>query len=102
MDKKIMVTRASMPPIEEFIDQIRPIWDSAWLTNMGKMHMEFESELKAYLQVPEVSLFVNGHMSLEMILQALNLSGEVITTPYTFASTTHAIVRSGLTRYFVI
>lgn len=100
MEKPIYVTRASMPPMDEYISQIRSLWDSAWLTNMGTMHKQLESELKFFLQVPQISLFVNGHMSLEMILQALNLSGEVITTPFTFASTTHAIVRNGLTPVF--
>lgn len=100
MNKKILITRASMPPMEEYINQIKPLWDSAWLTNMGIMHKQFETELLEYLYVPKISLLVNGHMSLEMALQALHLSGEVITTPFTFASTTHAIVRNGLTPVF--
>lgn len=97
---RINVTRASLPSFDEFIDEIRPIWESAWLTNMGALHKEFEAQLKNYLKVSEVSLFVNGHMALEMALQAMNLEGEVITTPFTFASTTHAIVRNGLTPVF--
>lgn len=100
MSERILVTRSSMPPIEEYIDKIRPLWDSAWLTNMGSLHKKFQKQLEEYLVVPEVSLMVNGHMSLEMTLQALNLEGEVITTPYTFASTTHAIVRNGLKPVF--
>lgn len=100
MSERILVTRSSMPPIEEYIDKIRPLWDSAWLTNMGSLHKEFQRQLEEYLVVPEVSLMVNGHMSLEMTLQALHLEGEVITTPYTFASTTHAIVRNGLQPVF--
>lgn len=100
MNKKINVTRSSMPPFEEYIEKIRPLWDSAWLTNMGELHGEFQRALQEYLVVPEVSLMVNGHMALEMTLQALHLEGEVITTPYTFASTTHAIVRNGLTPVF--
>lgn len=71
-----------------------------WLTNMGEKHNRLEAELQKYLKVPNVSLFTNGHMALELGLQALNLSGEVITTPFTFASTTHAIVRNGLTPVF--
>lgn len=100
MSERILVTRSSMPPIEEYVDMIRPLWDSAWLTNMGSLHREFQKQLEEYLVVPEISLMVNGHMSLEMTLQALHLEGEVITTPYTFASTTHAIVRNGLKPVF--
>lgn len=97
---KILVTRSSMPPFDEFVEKIRPIWDSAWMTNNGELHKQFQKELESYLCATEVSLMVNGHMALEMSLQALNLSGEVITTPFTFASTTHAIVRNGLTPVF--
>lgn len=100
MKNPIFVTRASMPPIEEYMNQIKPLWDTAWLTNMGIMHQQLESELISYLNVPYLSLLVNGHMALEMALQALKLSGEVITTPFTFASTTHAIVRNGLIPVF--
>ncbi|MCH5268415.1 MAG: DegT/DnrJ/EryC1/StrS family aminotransferase [Lachnospiraceae bacterium] len=100
MKEKILVTRPSMPPLDDYIAMIGPLWESAWLTNMGKMHEEFQRQLEDYLVVPEVSLMVNGHMSLEMTLQVLQLEGEVITTPYTFASTTHAIVRNGLTPVF--
>lgn len=98
--EKILVTKSSMPPYEEFTEAIREIWDSHWLTNMGKYHNELEKELKAFLKVNGLSLFTNGHMALELTLQAMNLSGEVITTPFTFASTTHAIIRNGLTPVF--
>lgn len=98
--KKILVTRSSMPTLDEYIDEIKSIWDNHWLTNMGEKHNTLENELSNYLQVPNVSLLTNGHMALELGLQALNLSGEVITTPFTFASTTHAIVRNGLTPVF--
>lgn len=98
--EKILVTRSSMPPAEEFFHEIRPLWDSCWLTNMGPKHNEFQSKLKEYLQVKNIALFVNGHMALELALQAMNLQGEVITTPFTFASTTHAIVRNGLEPVF--
>ena len=97
---RINVTRSSMPPFEEYVEAIRPLWESAWLTNMGKNHEELTKQLKQYLHVPNISLFVNGHMALEMTLQAMDLKGEVITTPFTFASTTHAIVRNGLTPVF--
>lgn len=89
-----------MPPYEEYIDEIKDIWDSHWLTNMGPKHNQLETELKEYLGVENISLFTNGHNALELTLQAMNLSGEVITTPFTFASTTHAIVRNGLTPVF--
>ncbi len=100
MKKPILVTRSSLPPMEEYIDEIRDIWDSHWLTNMGEKHQALQEELKKYLGVERIDLFTNGHMALELSLQALNLQGEVITTPFTFASTTHAIVRNGLTPVF--
>lgn len=100
MNEKILVTRSSMPPIEEFIDEVKEIWDTHWLTNMGPKHNEFRDRLKEYLAVSNIELFVNGHMALELTLQAMNLQGEVITTPFTFASTTHAIVRNGLEPVF--
>lgn len=96
----IAVTRSSIPPIEEYIEEIRPLWDTHWLTNMGQKHCELEAALKERLQVANLALFTNGHNALECILEALNLKGEVITTPFTFASTTHAIVRKGLTPVF--
>lgn len=98
--KKILVTQTSMPPYEEYIEEIKDIWESHWLTNMGPKHNLLESKLKEYLSVDNISLFTNGHNALELCLQAMNLSGEVITTPFTFASTTHAIVRNGLTPVF--
>lgn len=100
MDEKILVTRSSMPELEEYIKEIAPMWDSHWLTNMGPKHQEFQDKLCSYLDIDNIDLFTNGHMALELILQALNLQGEVITTPFTFASTTHAIVRNGLTPVF--
>lgn len=98
--KKILVTQTSMPPYEEYIEEIKDIWESHWLTNMGPKHNLLEAKLKEYLSVDNISLFTNGHNALELCLQAMNLSGEVITTPFTFASTTHAIVRNGLTPVF--
>ena len=97
---KILVTRSSMPPIEEYMDEIKDIWKSRWLTNMGVKHKELQAGLRKYLGVENIDLFTNGHMALELSLQAMNLQGEVITTPFTFASTTHAIVRNGLTPVF--
>ena len=91
-----------MPPYEEYIEAIKPLWDSRWLTNMGKYHKQLEKELCQYLEVPELSLMVNGHMALEMVIQSFGfpVGGEVITTPFTFISTTHAIVRNNLSPVF--
>lgn len=100
MDKIINVTKSSLPPLEEYIEKIKPLWEKAWLTNMGELHFEFEKMLIDYLNVDNISLFVNGHLALELLLQAMNLTGEVITTPFSFASTTHAIIRNGLTPVF--
>ena len=97
---KILVTRSSMPPMDEYIGEISDIWDTHWLTNMGIKHQTFQKELQNYFDIEHIDLFTNGHMALELSLQALNLQGEVITTPFTFASTTHAIVRNGLTPVF--
>lgn len=101
-DDKILVTRSSMPDYEEYIKAIKPLWDSHWITNMGNYHMELEKELKVYLDVPQISLMVNGHMALEMTIQAMDFpeGAEVITTPFTFISTTHAIVRNHLKPVF--
>ncbi len=96
----INVTRSSMPPLEEYITEIRDLWDSHWLTNMGVKHKQLQSDLKKYLGVENIDLLTNGHMALELSMQALGLKGEVITTPFTFASTTHAIVRNGLEPVF--
>lgn len=100
--EKILVTRSSMPQLEEYIEEIRTIWDSRWLTNMGTKHKELERVLEDYLGVPHVTLYTNGHLALENAIAVLNLpkGGEVITTPFTFASTTHAIVRNGLVPVF--
>lgn len=98
--KNILVTRSSIPAMEEYIDEIKDIWESRWLTNMGEKHYALTEQLKKYLEVDGLELLSNGHMALELSLQALNLQGEVITTPFTFASTTHAIVRNNLTPVF--
>jgi len=96
----INVTRSWMPPFEEYCGEIRELWDSRWLTNMGVKHWQLQEKLAGYLDAPHMDLLTNGHLSLELSLQALELEGEVITTPFTFASTTQAIVRSGLTPVF--
>lgn len=101
-NEKILVTRSSMPPYEEYIEAIRPLWDSHRITNMGQYHKELEEKLREYLDVPELSLMVNGHMALELAIQAFGFpeGAEVITTPFTFISTTHAIVRNHLQPVF--
>ena len=96
----INVTRPSMPGYEEYIQEIRGLWESGWLTNSGVKHKQLEDALKIYLDVPYVTLFANGHLALETAIAALGITGEVITTPFTFVSTTHAIVRNGLTPVF--
>ncbi len=100
MKSKILVTRSSMPGLEEYVDEIKDMWETHWLTNMGIKHKEFQARLCECLGVDNIELFTNGHMAIELTLQAMNLQGEVITTPFTFASTTHAIVRNGLKPVF--
>ncbi|HKM35330.1 MAG TPA: DegT/DnrJ/EryC1/StrS family aminotransferase [Lachnospiraceae bacterium] len=100
MTDRIRLTRSSMPDMEEYMEEIKCLWDSHWLTNMGSKHKQLQTELMDFLEVPGIELLTNGHMALELSMQALKLKGEVITTPFTFASTTHAIVRNGLTPVF--
>ena len=108
MDKVINVTRSSLPDILDYVEEIRPIFESRILTNMGPVYEKFKSMLQHELEVENLSLFVNGHMALEMAIDAFGLKhkgellggGEVITTPYTFASTTHAIARNNLIPVF--
>jgi dTDP-4-amino-4,6-dideoxygalactose transaminase len=100
MNNLILVTRSSMPQLEEYIEEMRDLWDSHWLTNMGIKHKQLEADLSRYLGIPNITLFTNGHLALECVIAAFNLTGEVITTPFTFASTTHAIVRNGLEPVF--
>lgn len=101
MNNPIPVTRSSMPTLEEYVEEIRPLWESRWLTNMGTKHRQLESELCEFLQTRNLTLFSNGHLALEATIQSFGCqAGEVITTPLTFASTTHAIVRSGLQPVF--
>ena len=100
MNDIINVTKAVLPSMEEYVAEISSLWESHWLTNMGVKHQEFQKELTQYLDVSNIDLLTNGHMALELTLQAMNLQGEVITTPFTFASTTHAIVRNGLEPVF--
>ncbi len=102
MEKQILVTRSSMPSYEEYCEEIKELWTSHWLTNMGVKHNKLQSELEDYLGTSHAVLYTNGHLALENAIAAFNLpeGGEVITTPFTFASTTHAIVRNGLIPVF--
>ena len=100
MNSSIYVTRSSMPLFDEYIEELKPIWESRWLSNRGAAHKKLEDNLKRYLNVEHVQLFANGHLALEGIFESLELEGEVITTPFTHCSTLHSIVRTGLVPVF--
>lgn len=102
MNKQILVTRSSMPDFEEYCNEIKKLWETHWLTNMGVKHKELEKSLLEYLKTSNITLFTNGHLALECVISAFNFpkGSEVITTPFTFASTTHAISRNGLKPVF--
>lgn len=100
-DPPILVTRPSLPPVEEYEQLVREIFSSGFLTNGGAQHRRLEAAMREKLETPYLRLFTNGHLALECALAALNLlPGEIITTPFTFISTTHAIVRCGFTPVF--
>lgn len=99
--KQITVTSPLLPSLEEFIPYLRDIWDRKWLTNNGHYHQELEKALCAYLKVPYISLFTNGTLPLITALQALRITGEVITTPFSFVATTHSIWWNGIKPVFV-
>lgn len=102
MDKKtITVTSPLLPPLEEFMPYLQDIWDRKWLTNNGHYHQELEKALCEYLKVPYISLFTNGTLPLMCALQALRITGEVITTPYSFVATTHSLWWNGIKPVFV-
>lgn len=98
--ENINVTRPKMPEFESYSDLIKGIWDRRWLTNNGPLHERFKEELCQYLGLNNIELFVNGHLALETALKSLELEGEVITTPFTFVSTIHAITNCGLKPIF--
>ncbi|MGL5787275.1 MAG: DegT/DnrJ/EryC1/StrS family aminotransferase [Bacteroidales bacterium] len=101
-EKKIItVTSPLLPPLEEFIPYLEDIWDRKWLTNNGHYHQELEKALAEYLKVPYVSLFTNGTLPLMVAMQALRITGEVITTPYSFVATTHSLWWNGVKPVFV-
>lgn len=98
--EKILVTKSSLPDFDDYCQTIKGIWDRVWLTNCGPLHEELEKEIAKYLDVKNISLYTNGHLALENALKLLDLKGEIITTPFTFVSTTSAIVRTGNTPVF--
>lgn len=100
-DSIITVTSPLLPNLEEFNEFLKQIWESKWITNNGKFHKQLEKELADYLKVPYISLFTNGTLPLLTALQALRVTGEVITTPYSFVATTHSIWWNGCKPIFV-
>lgn len=102
MDNKLItVTSPLLPNLDEFHDMLQQIWDSKWITNNGQFHKQLEAALAEYLKVPYISLFTNGTLPLLTALQALRITGEVITTPYSFVATTHSIWWNGCKPVFV-
>lgn len=99
--EKIFVTQPTLPPLDEFTELLKDIWDRKWLTNNGKYHRQLEEALAEYLDVPYISLFSNGTLGLISALQVLNITGEVITTPYSFVATTHALWWNNIKPVFV-
>ena len=91
MNKPITVTQPCMPPLEEFMPYLQQIWQNKWLTNNGPFHQQLEQELADYLGVKYISLFANGTLALISALQALHITGEVITSPFSFVATTHSL-----------
>lgn len=90
-EKPILVTRPFLPPLEEYCEGLKEIWDNQWLTNNGPVLQRYREELKNYFETDNISLFNNGTLALQIALQGMNISGEVITTPFTFVATTHAL-----------
>lgn len=100
-DETIPVTSPLLPDLDEFHGMLKEIWKSKWITNNGNFHKQLEKELAEYLKVPYLSLFTNGTLPLITALQALHITGEVITTPYSFVATTHALWWNGIKPVFV-
>ena len=99
--KQITVTSPLLPSLDDFNEMLKQIWDSKWITNNGSFHQQLEKELAEYLKVPYISLFTNGTLPLITALQALRITGEVITTPYSFVATTHSLWWNGIKPVFV-
>ena len=99
-DYPIHITRPVLPDLNKVFEKLREIWESKWLTNMGGQHKALEKELLKYLKTKNISLFCNGTLALELAIEALNLRGEVITTPFTFPATVNSLYRKGITPIF--
>jgi dTDP-4-amino-4,6-dideoxy-D-glucose transaminase len=99
--KPIYVTQPQLPPLREFVPYLEKIWENRWLTNAGPFHQQLEQALAEHLQVPHLALFTNGTIALVVALQALRITGEVITTPYSFVATTHSLLWNGIKPVFV-
>ena len=100
-DNQITVTSPLLPDLDEFHEMLREVWESKWITNNGTFHKRLEAALCEYLKVPYISLFTNGTLPLITALQALRITGEVVTTPYSFVATTHALWWNGIKPVFV-
>ncbi|SDX79002.1 DegT/DnrJ/EryC1/StrS family aminotransferase [Salimicrobium album] len=100
MSDFISITKPKLPKKEKYFEEISKVWENSWLTNQGPIHQDFERKIKEYLKVPYVSLFSHGHSALQIALKSLELTGEVITTPFTFSSTTNALIQDGLSPVF--
>jgi dTDP-4-amino-4,6-dideoxygalactose transaminase len=101
MKKPVYVTSPLLPPLDEFTPYLEEIWENKWLTNNGTFHQRLEQALAEYLGVPYLSLFSNGTLALLTALQTLRITGEVITTPYSFVATSHTLLWNGLKPVFV-
>lgn len=101
MNKKIFVTQPALPPLEEFIPYLEKIWNNKWLTNNGPFHQQLEKEMADYLGVKYISLFSNGTLALITALQALRITGEVITSPFSFVATTHSLWWNNIKPVFI-
>ena len=99
-EREIFVTQPSLPDLKDFIKSLEKIWESKWLTNNGKFHIEFEEQLADHLGVKHISLFSNGTLALMTAMQLLKIKGEVITTPYSFVATTHAMLWNNISPVF--
>lgn len=99
-EKSIYVVKPSLPPLEEYVEEIKDMWETGIMTHQGPKHQKLQKELKEYLNTENLTLFANGHLAMELGIASLKLEGEVITTPFTFGSTTQAILRNGLKPVF--
>ena len=99
LDKPIYVTKPFLPPLEEFTEGLKEIWDNQWLTNRGPLLKRYEQMLSDYFDAKNICLFNNGTLALQIGLQGIGISGEVITTPFTFVATTHAFIGTKFARF---